>query len=350
LTNDEKYIEVAEKAFRVFLVDMAKGGVRTPVPNGGAFYEEVAGEDVPSSKILNGHIGALVGLWDYSQHSQNSWAKNAFDDGVKALKGNLDEYDARGTSYYSLNPKKLAPRGGYNIQHIHQLLWLYKVTNDLYFLQYAIKFYSYEQSQYEVMVRGSTDHKGHGKDNLYLQFGNHYWSHNQFPTWIELDLKKPKIITGLTIFGGALQRALPKDYDILFSVDGQEWNNTIQIRDSCTQIRYHNVSDVEARFIKVVVISDNGNNNVVPTGFGIEVAKSSQDPVAIVDFNHFSSGNSPLRLVDENVNTAWINSHGQGWIIIDLGAPNLLESINIVSGIDDTTKVIRSCNLYLSSD
>lgn len=349
LTGNKKYIETARKVFTPFTLNMHMGGLRSHVPNRGCFYEEVAKKGIPSAKILNGHIGALVGLWDYYRYTKIPEVKKAFDRGVRGLKWGLDKFDAKGTSYYSLKPKIPVSLEGYNAQHIRQLLWLYKVTNDPFFLKYAIKFNYYIDHQYKVKVKGATQSKKHGKENLYLQFGNHYWSHNDFPTWVELDLGVPKTLTGITIFGGLLKKSFPKDFDILFSLSGKKWGNRIEVRDNKRKVKYLNIEKITARFIKMEIFNDNGNENVILTGFGIEVTSDFKPLTAIVNFGNFAS-KIPRRLIDGNLASSWKRWKAPGWFIIDLHKSTSLENFRLISGVDNKLRILKSFQLYWSTD
>lgn len=349
LTGNPKYLEVANRAFAAFETLMEDGGVAAPTSDNGAFYEEAAQPGVQSCKVLNGHIGALVGLWDYYLYTRSHRVLTAFNRGIQALKETLSQFDASGTSYYSLNPLKLAPVGGYNRQHVAQLLWLYDVTKDPIFLKYALKFYAYERPSYQVIaVKGATNPVTHGMENLYLR-GATYWSHNEFPTWVELDLGAPKIITGFTMFSGALDSAVPKDYTIEFSPDREHWGNTIKISDNHLRIVRHPVPRVHARYIRITIVADNGNNNVVLRGFGVDVDTESRDPVAIVDWDHFI-GKDPSVIVDGNPKTTWTSRDGRGWIIIDLHSQRLIDSVIIRTGFSDRSNILSGCTILTSSE
>lgn len=308
LTGENKYLEAAEKAYRSFLVDMEEGGVRTSVGKHSYVYEEVADENAPSSKILNGFIFALAGLYDYWQYTSRGDVRRTFDQGVNGLQLLLSEYDAEIISLYDLHFRRLSRRGAYNLVHVDQLLWLYGVTNDPQFLHYVLKFYSYERFvPYTVASKGSTDPEGHGPENLYLE--GKYWSHNEFPTWVELDLGKVQTISQFTFFGYT-EESTPRDYDICFLHSRMGLQKCISVENNTIRIRTHLIPDLDARYIKLEIFSDNGNKNVALVGFGIETIESSDWPVAVSDCRPSLYGNHPPKyLVDGDLNTYWEHTY-----------------------------------------
>lgn len=313
LTREPKYLSAAEMAFRAFLVSTQFGGVST-FENGVAWYEEVAHESAPSSKILNGHISALQGLWVLGQGRGRKDVENHLKLGIKAVKRDLKFYDAGFISYYSPYPTDcFAPAHSYNTFHVHQLLWLYDISSEPDFLYYALRFARYDDPGWLITTAGSTDPKGHGPKNLALEWGNKYWSHNQFPTWVQIDLGTINKIGAITIIG-YIPKSTPKDYDILSSLDGKEWNLLIQRRGNTDQYPKEDFGFLKTRYIRLVILNDNGNNNVALAGLGIHCIPGN--PTAVSDWQSYDLGNRP----------AWIFTSGwkvpaQGWLVADLARP-----------------------------
>jgi len=331
LTGHKKYLNVAERAYQAFLVETKDNGVATFLPDGSVFYEEVADVEAISSKILNGHIFALSGLYDYWQATGRRDVKISLDKGIKAIKKNIDKYDAGFLSYYSQepsNPRIFAPRNGYNLLHVHQLLWLYSLTHDSTFLQAAMKFYGYEKQDYLLTAKGSTDPKGHGPENLNLTMGTNYWSHNDFPTYIRMDLKEIKAINGISIMGYT-EKASPKDIDIWYSNNGDDWKLIQKIRGNSEKYKIISfLEPVHARFLKIDILNDNGNNNVALTGIGIITSELAN---IICDFNNFSAGNSPYKVIDDKT-TTWFEIKTGGWLIINI-QERPIHKIQLLTGI-----------------
>lgn len=315
LANEPRYLQAAEYAFRSFLVPASEGGVST-FENNVAWYEEVADYDAPSAKILNGHIAAVQGLWTFWKWTGREDVKRYLDLGIAAVKRDIASYDAGFLSYYSqypTNPRIYAPAGGYNTFHVHQLLWLYDVTSESVFLDYALRFASYDSPSWNITTAGSTDPVGHGPDKLFFQMGSQFWSHNQFPTWVCLDLQEPKYIDGIVIFGYT-SKSTPRDLDVLVSENGEDWIKTVE-RINNTEIHIiERFEPVLARFVKVVIFNDNGNNNVALTG--IAVLGDAAAPMAVSDWVSFSSGNLPVRVFGEG----W-NIPENGWIFLAFEDP-----------------------------
>ena len=339
LTGQKEYLEVAERAFRAFKVSVKNLGVATFLPDGTVFYEEVAHPEAVSAKILNGHIFALSGLYDYWLATKRVDVKKMLEKGIKAVRNNLDKYDAGFLSYYSLEPSEpriFAPRGGYNLLHVHQLLWLYKITNDSSFLENAMIFYQYEMQNYFISTKGSTNPVTNGPNNLRLEMGTKYWSHNKFPTWVMIDLDEDKVVSGISIMG-YITKAVPRDMIIWSSQDGINWNYIMSIKNNkdlyCI---VHFSKPLTTKYLKVEIFNDNGNNNVALVGIGVIpfIPELSQ---AICNFDNFSSANSPYKIIDNNIETRFLIMK-DGWLIFCTS--NSFDQITLYSGLKDGDSAI----------
>jgi heparosan-N-sulfate-glucuronate 5-epimerase len=141
LTENISYIDVAEKIILAFQVEMSVGGVRYTDSNG-VWFEEYADVGAPSSKVLNGFIYALLGLYEYSFETNNSKGWTFFKEGTETLSNNIYRYDSGSWSYLDLLYYNTASLS-YHKTHIEQLRTLYELTGDEIFLYYSDKFQSY---------------------------------------------------------------------------------------------------------------------------------------------------------------------------------------------------------------
>lgn len=312
--NDPEYLRAAEYAFRSFVVPASAGGVATFEDNT-AWYEEVADEEAPSAKILNGHIAAVQALWTFWKWTGRVDVKRYLDLGIAAVRENIALYDTGFLSYYSqypTSPREYAPARDYNTLHVHQLLWLYEVTAEPVFLEFALRFSRYDTPGWEITTAGSTDPVGHGPDNLFFGMGSKYWSHNQFPTWVQLTLGEPQFIEGVVFFG-YIPKATPRDFQVFISEDGKKWRLVLERIGNEEQYIIQRFEPLLARFVKIVILKDNGNNNVALTGFA--VLRKHTVPTTVSDWASFSSGNLPTLVFERG----W-KIPEKGWILIDLGS------------------------------
>ncbi len=307
LTGNNLYLEIAQNAFKPFMVDMKDGGVRTSLGPDAVVYEEVAGKDIPSSKILNGFVFALAGLYEYWNYISCEEARKSFIHGINALKQLLPQYDGHIISLYDLHYQRVARRGEYNLVHVDQLIWLYKITNEPLFLKYALKFYSYERFiPYTAKTKGSNDPEGHGPEHLNLR--GRYWAHNQFPTWVELDLGKVHTINRFTFFGYTPETT-PKDYELCFLNNDKEKDYHLKIKNNSTLIKTHQIPNIKARYIQLIIHSDNGKKNTALVGFGVETPESNLWPVAVSECrSSLYDQHPPVHMVDSNTTTYWKSS------------------------------------------
>lgn len=140
-TKDEKYIETARRALKGFDIPVEKGGITAVDRAGNVFFEEWAFS--PAIHILNGHIFALFGLYDYYRATGDPHARELFQAGIDAIRNRLPDYDVGFWSRYSLHEKRdwrnhwtiAAPI--YQQVHVDQLYFLAKITGDETLAHYA---------------------------------------------------------------------------------------------------------------------------------------------------------------------------------------------------------------------
>lgn len=265
MTGDSKFHVAAEAAMRAYQTDIRNGGV---VTKDGAvtWVEEVADPAGRSFKILNGHITALGGILDFYHVTREEEWKTVFDRGVAAVKRDLPKYDAGFTSWYSqdgVEGREIAARKDYNTLHVSQLLWLYEITGDSDFLRYASHFQAYDMNSDIYTALGSTDEKGHGPDQAKGTFGNAYWSHSQFPTWLEVTPPQSDVFKAFSVFGPRkVDAAFPKDFLLMARHQG-EWKLLKVIEgNSARDVEIKFVPPVTADAFRLEILSDNGNHNV----------------------------------------------------------------------------------------
>lgn len=141
LTGNQTYLQTAQTATQAYKHEMTQGGIRTTEAND-IWYEEYADTQAPSSKVLNGFIFALFGLYEYTYQTNNTETNQLFQQATNTLAQNIHQYDTGTWSYYDLLHKTIAGTN-YHIIHINQLNTMYKLTNNQIFQQYSTLFRSY---------------------------------------------------------------------------------------------------------------------------------------------------------------------------------------------------------------
>lgn len=134
LTKERKYLDVARGVIKSFYVEVQDGGVTYKTPDAGWWFEEYAHPEGVQSKVLNGMMYSLLGILEYYRHTQESDARFLFEQGVLALRGELDAYDADGWSYYDFSKRRASRH--YHETHIAQLRALYAATGDRVFKEF----------------------------------------------------------------------------------------------------------------------------------------------------------------------------------------------------------------------
>ena len=138
LSNDSRYLAVARQALDWLKKPMEGGGLSVKMSKG-VFYEEYPSTAKPSH-VLNGHMWALFGIWDFYRVTDDIVARKMFDDGVLALRTELPKYDVDCWSVYSQDNQVDTVTGAYHQFIIEQLRVVYAITSDSIFNVYAEKW------------------------------------------------------------------------------------------------------------------------------------------------------------------------------------------------------------------
>ncbi len=164
ISDNSSYLEAAQKILHSYTYPWEVGGLVFSKENysreqGGFAYnfgEESAWylecgtiNEEELEFVLNGHIAALFGLWEYSQHPDTpnkTLASTLFDKGLNALINNIHTYEEPfGCSKYSL---RIPGKKNYMRKHVYQLEFLFRSTNNP-ILKY---YYDYWKPSYYLNV------------------------------------------------------------------------------------------------------------------------------------------------------------------------------------------------------
>lgn len=142
LSEDKRFVEGASLAFRAFLVPVHEGGLRTTIDDEWLFFDEYPAK--PPTRVLNGFITALLGIWDFYRVTSEPSARETFLDGIRTLTKMLPRYDRDGWSRYALYEggglfhKTDCPASvHYHMAHVAQLRVLHQITQEPLFLEWA---------------------------------------------------------------------------------------------------------------------------------------------------------------------------------------------------------------------
>lgn len=153
VTKEEVYLSIIEKALKGFLIPMEDGGFLINWEDDEVWFEEYATQR--PSRVLNGFIFALAGVHQAYEASDNELALKIFSAGIRTLKNHLSKYNAGYTSRYNLADwKNEVAQEHYHEIHIFQLLWLYRITGDPYFKEYAQIFLENDRGDFMRNIPG----------------------------------------------------------------------------------------------------------------------------------------------------------------------------------------------------
>lgn len=156
-SNKKGYLDTIECALKAFNYDISDGGV-TSITDDYIWFEEYALES--RSKVLNGGIFALTGIWAAKEYLKSAYAADLFDKMVAAIVLRINEYDYGHTTLYHTNMISgtysdfgRPVHGQYNEIHALQLQWLYSLTGNASLLEKAKHFYGYESFEIEKVTK-----------------------------------------------------------------------------------------------------------------------------------------------------------------------------------------------------
>jgi hypothetical protein len=109
-TGDIYWKNHADRVFLSFKVEKQNGQpwFREVEKNGDknyAWFEEYVGKDVPSSHVVNGHIYAVYGAYDYYRLTKSEDALLMFNEGAATIRDHFEDYRRPGgPSWYAVAP------------------------------------------------------------------------------------------------------------------------------------------------------------------------------------------------------------------------------------------------------
>lgn len=147
ISKEKKFLDYAKLLLDSFYVDVKDGGI-TLKNNEGWWYEEFASKNAKMSKVLNGMMFALLGIYDYYNYTNDEKAKFLFEKGCSGLIKELPKFDYDGFSFYDLLGN---PAHKYHQIHIELLEKLYNITKEKIFKEYSDKWKKTSYYQFVAM-------------------------------------------------------------------------------------------------------------------------------------------------------------------------------------------------------
>jgi len=149
ITKEEKYLKAAREQLNSFYIDINDNGITRKSADHGWWYEEFADKNGKESRVLNGMIFAVLGIYDYYEYTHSASAKFLFEQGTKAVKLDVALYDKDGFSYYDrLGTDNLK----YHWIHVDLLQKMYKASGEPIFKKYADHWGNYTDPSFVVKV------------------------------------------------------------------------------------------------------------------------------------------------------------------------------------------------------
>jgi hypothetical protein len=144
ITGDLVYLQLSQNLLNSFKLPLKNGGFVTKTKYGLYFLQY---NFLPQHYIFNVHLITMQGLYDCYKFTGNSYSYFLFVEGLKTAKNMVKLYDSGKWTYYALDGSKFR-HGSLNTEsyhrvHVDMIKWVYQVTGDYYFMQYALKWNNY---------------------------------------------------------------------------------------------------------------------------------------------------------------------------------------------------------------
>ncbi len=144
LEKDDALVRLAHRAFGAFSLPVEKGGVLSSFPDGAPVFEEFPA--VPAPHVLNGHIFALLGVYDFWRVTSDPQAGELFAQATRGLEANLARYDVGWWTLYDLHPTHRLASRMYHRIHVQLMGVLYRLTGESAFRHWQRRWQGYLQS------------------------------------------------------------------------------------------------------------------------------------------------------------------------------------------------------------
>lgn len=99
-TGDARWAQAAHATFASFAGDQRLGEphFRLEAPNGCLWFEEYVDDDIPPTHVVNGHLYAVFGLYDYAIAFADPAAVELFDAGASTIRESFNSFRVPGRS------------------------------------------------------------------------------------------------------------------------------------------------------------------------------------------------------------------------------------------------------------
>ena len=136
ITQDLRYLDAAKSLLNAFFIEVKHGGITYKDTPNDWWYEEYASNDKNAkiSRVLNGMLFAVLGIYDYYKYTNDADAKLLFDKGINSIKKEISNYNNNGYSYYDLLGKTASWK--YHQIHVNLTKQLYDLTGEPIFNEY----------------------------------------------------------------------------------------------------------------------------------------------------------------------------------------------------------------------
>jgi heparosan-N-sulfate-glucuronate 5-epimerase len=128
LTGIEKYKETAKLAFTPFRYSVEENGVVDRIAGRSVFFEEYVTH--PPSHVLNGHIFALLGVYDYWRFFNDDDAARLWQQGTNTIRQHWSRWDCGYWTWYDLYPVRRLASRMYHRLHIRLIKKLSELNED----------------------------------------------------------------------------------------------------------------------------------------------------------------------------------------------------------------------------
>lgn len=122
LDDHRAFLDTAAGAVRAFLYPVTRGGVCDYLDDGSVIFQEYPTS--PPAHVLNGHIFALLGIYDYARFFDDASFDELCRQGIASVEKHWRRWDTGYWTRYDLHPSRRLASRMYHELHIRQMKML----------------------------------------------------------------------------------------------------------------------------------------------------------------------------------------------------------------------------------
>lgn len=335
-TEEDRYLNAAKRAAKSFDVPMAEGGLAWEIDDDAAWFQEVADPEIEPRHILNGHLFGIAGLTVLAEYADSDLARRLARRGISGTRRWLDRFMYPGAiTRYDLVHVTPASTGTmqYNRIHAHQMLWLYEMTAEDAYLDFALDCAGYATKPRPWTVVCEEDDSNWATERR-PSWDTYWYVWNDHAEWT-LELDEQQDVDRL-FWLSMTESDIPDLVGLDVQTErGSSWRRISTVTGPENPYGYLPVNETDVSRLRVIG-ERNTSGQVGFWGFDLDFAVP-ESPVVVPAFSPRWKHSTTWKTVGEpESDRAWTSSPDGGVLYVDLGRETRLDRVAFVGENEDS--------------